>query len=636
MLDIDKSIRKLITKYHINLNDVAVCFPSRNIQNKIRHIMKQLIYECPLNGTVLWGTEREINSFLKISNETNDAEYELVYEDADDTEELSDRIIDLFHGKTVIVFGRQIHRLLERKWFSETDDNNVQIIDIYDYLYVNGVDLGCELDCYLSTGVSAKNVLLNYGKALRGYVWKRGYFFFGYRVFNFIKVQLEDTESAYAVKQLYQQSSDKMQKEYYLRRLIWQYIQMRDFIHAQKYCTIYTSGECDLCDCYLCFDEELNSLLEMIKNRLKQRKYKDIIADWIDSVEYNALLSADGFAFLKEQGEKGLFFENAYTVMPWTQPTLKVVLTGKLPIDDHLFNIKRIDKKSSKLIKVLDSEKYRFKYNGIYRFDKYMRSKLLVQRVIKRHKWVSASLLEWNTICELYQSKRPMLILSHHIYETHGPFFFGDADKMRFNYTDEAADSMKDQQIEARKYLEEQLRWYEDFHSANVSHIYFSDHGVLRKQGTLDETRNHIFLIVNGPDICSQKISELVSLKDFYKLIGYVISPEKNDLSDIMSEYVFGQTYDYYSEASVEQVLNSKMDKRFWMQQRSVRTKHEQYILMVDGSEYYFILPDEKTNYIMDKAYENRINELRSICGSYFIDINKFDYFVDSRRLYKH
>lgn len=636
MLNIDRSIRILISKFHINLNEYPIFFRSVII-NKLWRMCNEILEGVDDNEIILWGPKAEIEVYKEYVNVDNNQKiFVCLYtDDVIDTGKLLDEEIEMLNGKTVFVFGERVHRILERKWFGSILNNQAFLVDIYDYFGSHGVQLEQGIDYYSPYKNSFKKKLKCNIQILRQFIWKKGYGKFGYVIFNLLRKRIPDNEDAYAVKMIFEQDISKKQREYNLRLLIWQYYQMRDFINARKYCLLYEQGNYDYSVQYTNFSKELDTFLKLVKCELRKKQDKDIVANWIDSIEYQKFLNADGFSYLRKEAETSLFFDAAYSVMPWTQPVFKTILTGKLPIDDHLFDIKRIGIKQSKIISLLKNYKYKFIYNGAVRFNSYLETKYCYNDVIKRLTWMPTSLLQWNTLCIIAKSRKPVFILTHNIYETHPPFYYGDANKLQFNYSDEDVQTMGDQELAARKYIDEQLEWYESFHSKEVVHLYFSDHGFLPEYGTLDEKRNHIFFFAKWNNMERIRVKKLISLKDFDKIVKYILAPTKENFEDMCSEYVFGQTYDYYSKEAVDRTIRLKLDKRFYMQQRGIRTLDEQFILTADGNEFYFRLPDEVTNYIHDPIYYNRIEYLRKINGCYFIDIFKYDYFKNSRKFYK-
>ena len=76
------------------------------------------------------------------------------------------------------------------------------------------------------------------------------------------------------------------------------------------------------------------------------------------------------FPFLQRKADEGLFFKNAYTVMPWTTETTKTILTGEYPIEGQLFLNNNFSTSNMQLLKLLDGKGYGFAYCGMPKFAK--------------------------------------------------------------------------------------------------------------------------------------------------------------------------------------------------------------------------------------------------------------------------
>ena len=122
---------------------------------------------------------------------------------------------------------------------------------------------------------------------------------------------------------------------------------------------------------------------------------------------------------------------------------------------------------------------------------------------------------------------------------------------------------------------------------------------------------------------------------DFGKVIEFCINGNRK-FEDLVREYVFVEALDYYSPELINLVLNdSKYNKSEALQRRGVITLKDRYCRFASGKECYFVTPDDKDNKIDEKEYRARIEELRSLCGDEFIDINRYEKFKLSKLLYE-
>lgn len=72
------------------------------------------------------------------------------------------------------------------------------------------------------------------------------------------------------------------------------------------------------------------------------------------------------------------------------------------------------------------------------------------------------------------------------------------------------------------------------------------------------------------------------------------------------------------------------------LQCRGIVTERDRYYLYAYGKEYYFSNIESEENEIDNPEYENRIKELKKICGNDFINIYKYKKFEYSRLLYEN
>lgn len=90
---------------------------------------------------------------------------------------------------------------------------------------------------------------------------------------------------------------------------------------------------------------------------------------------------------------------------------------------------------------------------------------------------------------------------------------------------------------------------------------------------------------------------------------------------------------DAYDNNLIQKSINKDVEE--WeIAYRGLQSIDDRYILMATGKEIYNRLPDEKTNYIDDERFKERINYLRKKTGNNFIDITKEPQFKYSHLLY--
>lgn len=254
---------------------------------------------------------------------------------------------------------------------------------------------------------------------------------------------------------------------------------MKDFLNASKY--ISQILELDIEDSikagYAKSWQEIQDLLNQIREVLKCRKQKDIIMNWMDAVGYE---ESENMPFLNGCRQRGINFTNAFTAMPFTHETYKTVFKGTLPLSDY-YNTEKIS--DSKLIKYIEKNGYQFKNVSGYMdwFEAFYESEAW------HNSGASCSEILWDMLSCLINMKEPAFILGHLLIEGHLPNLYSDM------ISDDFIDG-KSRWYTARSQMDKQLEYYAGFFSDESIMIYMSDHGLeLRILA-----RNHTNLIITG------------------------------------------------------------------------------------------------------------------------------------------
>lgn len=239
---------------------------------------------------------------------------------------------------------------------------------------------------------------------------------------------------------------------FYLRNIYFLSLRMKDFLNASKY--IAQIMELDIAGEikaeYEESWEEIQDLLNRVKEILKRRKQKDIIMNWMDAVAYD---ECSNMTFLNDCRKRGINFTNAFTVMPYTNETYKTIFRGTLPLSDY-FNTENIS--DSKLIKYIEQYGYRFKivsgcmdwFEAVYESE------------IWYNRGTSCSEILWNMLSCLMSMKEPAFILGHLLMEGHAPNLYSDM--MANDFVDS-----KSRISNARLQLDKQLEYYAGFSRMN-------------------------------------------------------------------------------------------------------------------------------------------------------------------------
>lgn len=448
---------------------------------------------------------------------------------------------------------------------------------------------------------------------------------------EYIQDYYSDYEIIYNLRQVLKKEA-KDKKEIVLRQLIKNYLVLKDFLSAFGLIDLYCKNLYTDYENYINLKQEMCRFLEEIFNCINARKGKDVIINWVDALSYYDLKA---FPFLKDKVESGVCFENAYTVMPWTTETKKMILYGEYPIEGKLFLREELGKENTKLIQLLERSGYEFGYCGMPKIEKMFDNSVISPSIYYENKYSSSLQKQWDALSMLCMSQKQMCILIHTLYETHEPFICGEGDT--FIHFGSTEDDWKDEKCQKQAavsgtYIDKQLAFYEPFYGKNSTKIYMSDHGRVGNS-PYNEKKIHIIFSINGVGIKSRKIGEMFSLVNFPKVIQTILE-DKDDWEKLTDEYVLIENLDAYDERVVNNTLAGRLSVEDMYQCRGIVTKKDKYFLYSYGKEFYFTSCMSEKNEIDNPLYTERIAELKNLCGKEFIDIYKYEKFKYSRLLY--
>lgn len=295
-------------------------------------------------------------------------------------------------------------------------------------------------------------------------------------------------------------------KEDFLKKVFFLSIVFKDFLQVEKYfqellCCMETRVKAQYIQAYA---KIKNVLQEMKKSLLQRNKGKDdIVMVWLDQMKFG--LEKD-MPYLTEEIKEGVYFDHAYTVIPYTIPTFRVLFTDEKDITISLHSHKNIGRQESSLIQEMEQRGYAFKVISGYignierkwRCEEYL------------DKWAPMSLLCWNFLCCLANSKEPVFAVVHEMSHTHTPYF---TNQMNEKMAKANKESVQQRHAYAMRETDECLRYYMNFLSEKVTKIYMSDHG-------LGEPWEHVHTLfaVIGKKIGKGRILDVFSYLNFDKL----------------------------------------------------------------------------------------------------------------------
>ncbi len=431
-----------------------------------------------------------------------------------------------------------------------------------------------------------------------------------------------NTSGTYEYVLYYRKKYIKNENAVNLKNLIVAYLGIYDFINFEKFAREYINKKYpDYNNVYMALNEIL-SLLSSVKEKLKQRTKKDIITVWNDQLDYNWLKYT---SYMQKVSENSMFFENAYTMAPFTVSVLLGIFQGLKPIDDGIYHeeFPHIDNCNSNIIKELELSGYTFLYIGDYADSGLFNEKY----VIGHYTYNSSCIGCIDLIQELLNEEKPVCVILHALVETHNPYLSGGSDEAEYyEWPLFGGKSEKDALKQRKKsvaYWDEQLGFYMDFISDNCIKIFMSDHGARYNiQPIYKEQTTHIIFFITGDGVPNGKYNGMFSIYDFYKVIHCIL---KNNYDEkiIFSDYVLIQETSVFNKTTIRYYIkNNATDCLYGF--RAVRTERELYVKLESGKKYYYLLPDEETDCI-NKADKERLEWLDALAGDKFEKLDGFE-----------
>lgn len=427
-----------------------------------------------------------------------------------------------------------------------------------------------------------------------------------------------------------------------LKRVIYDYLLIFDFISAFYYMDLYASKRYRKYAKYLKMKNNLEDFLQRIKARLADRK--DVVVFWSDCISYYEL---GWFPQLNKKRKTTYFFEYAYTPTPFTTPSMFAMTNKWMNIDDHAkYDIRNLSYDNSLLLGKVNEYGYEAKY-----FSGKDRHCVFEEKIRRQNEreFISSCRLCFDALNELVMSGKKQFMIIHAITETHYPFWHPDRngiERLSLFAFDDVDFSKEDspeylQARNAAKYWDEQLDFYSDLMGNSISKIYMSDHGKYYRQYQYRHwmgMRHHIFFILESKFAPAKKETRIFSLENFSELIEAVMEAQRSE-REIELKKVFDKPYVRVQEADIylKGLVNKYKAMGYKESAKAYRgiLTREDYYLRFRDHELYYRDGDEEKNLIDSPEFSDRINELRALAGDYFINLDNDKKFRYARELYQ-
>ena len=419
----------------------------------------------------------------------------------------------------------------------------------------------------------------------------------------------------YYNKKKYREAENPFLQAHYLKRAIFDCLNMRDFLYAFKYMEEFIASFPAQVDDIGAARHEIDVLLDDMRIRLQSRKERTIFISWIDQLNHD---DAEKMPFLKSLDKKALVFDNAYTVMPWTNPTLRVIFCGSIPGEGESYSWKGITAGNSPTIRILRDSGYDFCYCGfVNAFEIQHCSRVMV------HGNDAAPAVFWIALEEILNAERNVCVLAHEICPSHYPHLSSVNEGNSTYYG-------KQQLEESILYVDEQLAFFMNFLPDKTTKIYLSDHGDPHNH-TEYHTAFHTILKIQQPGLAAARRGEIFSLFRFHKLIEYLFNPVNYPIGMLFSDYAVIKDYDAYGLSHIRFNIRKILEKTSASQytlyaDRGVACEDVSYVRYRNGMERWWLNGKNKT-----PLSAERLAELRTLTSNNFPDLDSDDIFIDAR-----
>lgn len=339
----------------------------------------------------------------------------------------------------------------------------------------------------------------------------------------------------YCQRSKYYYAKDRLAKRIALEKCLFLTLYMKNFVEAEKYITLLIKED----EQYECVWKEIQDLLNSIKKTVTSRKSKDIILYWLDAIPYG---DEDNMPYLQHVMEKSIVFENAYTYVPYTKPTLRTLFLGKKDIDDGTYCIDEITRENSHIIRFLEEQGYDIKiYSGYFNvcFPLQYQPVCFISDEL-----CPSSLNLWGMIADMLSAERKTFYVMH-LYESHAPYLGS-----RMSDADYKNDKIRYRLV--KRELDEQLAFYGAFTDNEAFSIYMSDHG---KDSIY---KYHVLFNIYHRELQAKRINGFFSLLDFGIMLKRLIKNGEIQETEVVREYVEIGNCDRYNKGEIKEIFQNK------------------------------------------------------------------------------
>lgn len=423
-------------------------------------------------------------------------------------------------------------------------------------------------------------------------------------------------------KEKYQKESDAERKRFFWEKQFALAVYFKNFILVGELVEQAVKAGLRIEKRFLDAWVELQDLVRDVRREIEKRSAEDVILIWMDAVGYG---DGDIMPYFQEQVQEGVTFQNAFTVMPNTNPTMRTIMNSEMEVDDYGYQKTEINE-NCRLISYMQKRGYEIK--AISSDWTGWKEEFMTDE--KHDLYAPASEILWDVWRWLLLERRKLFLLVHLMIETHYPHL---SVKMSYGKT-------KGNYKKGRMEMDGQMRYYLSAVNKRAVRIFMSDHGQWSNIKNMQ-----VNLVVVQQMIPHQEIRGMFSLVNFYKLMQQVVEEHGVDERELTQDYVKMQTLDFYNPIWVKGIIGGKKplelglfgyrgiaDQKYIYQRYNMGKE-----VLVERGKYMFeVHIQPEADEICDKSLLPHYRELAGENPPGFYEDEKFRYTKFQYKLYEN
>ncbi|WP_294379227.1 sulfatase-like hydrolase/transferase [uncultured Clostridium sp.] len=342
----------------------------------------------------------------------------------------------------------------------------------------------------------------------------------------------------YNLKKLFRENK----QEDTLKKIILNYLGIRDINNAKKYIKIYLENNYSRNDKIEKLLNEIENIEIEIKNKIDNVAKNNIFIFYWDALRYKDVFSKQTkMKYVNSILDKSTYFTNLYSPSITTYESVPTILTGLDTDDPQIRDDITVRDDQCAFIKKAQKQGYNIKiYSNHWN--------IIDGEKIEYFDGSYATLTIWNAICNMISSQESKNIYVLYFWqETHPPHLCGNHEKLPVAHLapfsgnesePQSQEEYNNQYSECLSYADEVTEYYYNILGNKTVKMLFSDHGQIIEQATYElkdiktlagwhDDRVHVPLIITGGHIDYKRISGLNTLMNFNKIMNLILDGQQ-------------------------------------------------------------------------------------------------------------